>query len=285
MKKLEIEFEQVVKQYKNTIYTVCFMFSKDSREVNDLFQDVLVNLWKGFDTFKGESNIGTWIWRVSLNTCISSDRKKKIVSVPLIMGIDLFEDRDEDTTQIKMLYNRISRLKHFDRAIVLLWLENFSYEEIAAIVGISVKNVSVRLFRIKEELKKIGFENIYNHERKIKDYLIEEMKKIDNVTIYGDTENTEDRLGVISFNIKNKDCYKVADIFAKESAVSLRAGKFCAHPYVARLLKVSNSYEEYEKNLDDADFGMVRLSIGLYNTMEEAKIFIDELKRIALDIY
>lgn len=66
MKKLEIEFEQVVKQYKNTIYTVCFMFSKDSREVNDLFQDVLVNLWKGFDTFKGESNIGTWIWRVSL---------------------------------------------------------------------------------------------------------------------------------------------------------------------------------------------------------------------------
>ena len=149
MKKLEIEFEQVVKQYKNTIYTLCFMFYKDSREVNDLFQDVL-----GFDTFKGESNIGTWIWRVSLNTCISSDRKKKIVSVPLIMGIDLFEDRDEDTTQIKMLYNRISRLKHFDRAIVLLWLENFSYEEIAAIVGISVKNVSVRLFRIKEELKK-----------------------------------------------------------------------------------------------------------------------------------
>ena len=127
------------------------------------------------------------------------------------------------------------------------------------------------MVRALEELKKIGFENIYNHERKIKDYLIEEMKKIDNVTIYGDTENTEDRLGVISFNIKNKDCYKVADIFAKESAVSLRAGKFCAHPYVARLLKVSNSYEEYEKNLDDADFGMVRLSIGLYNTMEKQK--------------
>ena len=104
--------------------------------------------------YRISTNIGTWIWRVSLNTCISSDRKKKIVSVPLIMGIDLFEDRDEDTTQIKMLYNRISRLKHFDRAIVLLWLENFSYEEIAAIVGISVKNVSVRLFRFKEELKK-----------------------------------------------------------------------------------------------------------------------------------
>lgn len=112
---------------------------------------------------------------------------------------------------------------------------------------------------------------------------MEEMKKIDNVIIYGDTENTEDRLGVISFNIKNKDCYEVADKFAKENAVSLRAGKFCAHPYVARLLKVSNNYEEYKKNLDDADFGMIRLSIGLYNTMEEAKIFIDELKKIAVD--
>lgn len=156
MKALEIEFERVVKQYKNTIYTVCFMFSKDSGEVNDLFQDVLINLWKGFGTFKGESNIGTWIWRVSLNTCISSERKKKIVSVPLTMDIDLFEDIDEDSKQIKMLYDRISRLKSFDRAIILLWLENFSYEEISAIVGITVKNVSVRLFRIKEELKKMS---------------------------------------------------------------------------------------------------------------------------------
>ena len=78
MKKLEIEFEQVVKQYKNTIYTVCFMFSKDSREVNDLFQDVLVNLWKGFDTFKGESNMGTWIWRVSLNTAFHQTGKRRL---------------------------------------------------------------------------------------------------------------------------------------------------------------------------------------------------------------
>lgn len=156
MKALEIEFERVVKQYKNTIYTVCFMFSKDSGEVNDLFQDVLITLWKGFATFKGESNMGTWIWRVSLNTCISSERKKKIVSVPLTMDIDLFEDIDEDSKQIKMLYDRISRLKSFDRAIILLWLENFSYEEISAIVGITVKNVSVRLFRIKEELKKMS---------------------------------------------------------------------------------------------------------------------------------
>ena len=140
---------------------------------------------------------------------------------------------------------------------------------------------SMAMVRALEELKNIGFEKIYNHERKIKDYLIEEMEKIDNVIMYGDTRNTQDRLGVIPFNIKNKDCYEVANEFAKESAVSLRAGKFCAHPYVSRLLNLSNLYNKYEKNLNDADFGMIRISIGLYNTMDEAKIFIEELKKIA----
>ena len=157
MKTSETAFAQMVKEHKNTIYTVCFMFSKDSDEVNDLFQEVLINLWKGLEAFEGKSNIDTWIWRVSFNTCISQDRKKKRNSpIPLSMGIDLFNDKDEDTKQVKMLYDRIHHLKPFDRAIVLLWLENMSYEEIAAIVGISVKNVSVRLYRIKEELKQMS---------------------------------------------------------------------------------------------------------------------------------
>lgn len=72
------------------------------------------------------------------------------------MGIDIFKDKDEESQQIRMLYKRIHRLKPFDRAIVLLWLENMSYEEIATIVGITVKNVSVRLYRIKEELKQMS---------------------------------------------------------------------------------------------------------------------------------
>ena len=157
MKTSETAFAQMVKEHKNTIYTVCFMFSKDSDEVNDLFQEVLINLWKGLESFEGKSKIDTWIWRVSFNTCISQERKKKRnSSIPLSMGIDLFNDKDEDTKQVKMLYDRIHRLKPFDRAIVLLWLENMSYEEIAAIVGITVKNVSVRLYRIKEELKQMS---------------------------------------------------------------------------------------------------------------------------------
>ena len=147
----------MVKEHKNTIYTVCFMFSKDSDEVNDLFQEVLINLWQGFASFEGKSKIDTWIWRVSFNTCISQERKKKrTATIPLTMGIDLFNDKDDDTKQVKMLYDRIHRLKPFDRAIVLLWLEGMPYDEIAAIVGITTKNVSVRLYRIKEELKQMS---------------------------------------------------------------------------------------------------------------------------------
>ncbi|WP_300728068.1 sigma-70 family RNA polymerase sigma factor [uncultured Bacteroides sp.] len=157
MKTLDAAFAQMIKEHKNTIYTVCFMFSNDSDEVSDLFQEVLINLWKGYGSFKNLSSIDTWIWKVSFNTCISYERqKKKRNTVPLSMDINLFEDNDEDSRQIRQLYSRIHQLKPFDRAIILLWLENISYEEIGAIVGISAKNVSVRLFRIKEELKKMS---------------------------------------------------------------------------------------------------------------------------------
>ena len=157
MTEKEKEFAQLVKENKSTIYTVCYMFSKDQDEVNDLFQESLVNLWKGFDKFEGRSDVKTWIYRVSLNTCISADRKKKKhKSVPLTMDINLFEDNDEDTRQIDLLHKRINKLQPFDRAIVLLWLENISYDEIGAIVGITAKNISVRLHRIREQLKNMS---------------------------------------------------------------------------------------------------------------------------------
>ena len=153
----EKQFAQTITEHKGTIYTVCYMFSKDADEVNDLFQEVLVNLWRGFESFGQRSDIRTWIYRVSLNTCISLDRKRRrSAHVPLTMDINLFEDRDEDTQQISLLHRRISKLRPFDRAIVLLWLEELSYEEIGQIVGITAKNVSVRLFRIKEQLKQMS---------------------------------------------------------------------------------------------------------------------------------
>ena len=152
-------FEQMVNQNKGTIYTVCYMFSKDSDEVADLFQETLINLWKGMPEKDEISNIKGWIYRVSLNTCISLNRKKKSRPiVPLTMDIDLFESKGEKEQQVEMLHKRITRLQPFDRAIVLLWLEDISYEEIGLILGITAKNVSVRLTRIREKLKQMSNE-------------------------------------------------------------------------------------------------------------------------------
>lgn len=158
MKEKELEFNRIVKANKAAIFTVCYLFSKDQDEVNDLFQETLINLWRGFDGFQGKCDVKTWIWRVSLNTCLTFERKKKrrLDTLPLTMDINLFTDTDDDTRQVQMLYRRINKLGMLDRAIILLWLENMSYEEIGEIIGISTKNVSVKLVRIKEQLKKMS---------------------------------------------------------------------------------------------------------------------------------
>lgn len=152
---LEQEFTRIAREYKDTIYTVCYMFSQNTAEVDDLYQEILINMWRSLPSFEGRSSLKTWIWRLSLNTCISYDRKRssKGKALPLDMQINLYEDTDHDSKQIKMLHERINRLGVFDRAIIMLWLENMPYEEIGAIVGISTKNVGVRLVRIREQLK------------------------------------------------------------------------------------------------------------------------------------
>ena len=157
MKQQEELFSRLVREHKSTIYTVCYMFSKDEDEVQDLFQETLINMWKGMEGFREESKIGTWIYRVALNTCLTMERKKKreIKKVPLQMDVNLFEDGDANAKQARMLHQRISQLAYVDRANVMLWLEGMSYDEIGAVVGISAQNVAVKLFRIKEQLKKM----------------------------------------------------------------------------------------------------------------------------------
>lgn len=154
----EERFTQIVREQRQTIYTVCYMFSSDKDEIEDLFQETLINLWKGIDSFRNESKVSTWVWRVALNTCISADRKKKSRGerVPLSVDIDLYSDKDEKSLQVQMLHKRIGKLGLVERAIILLWLDNLSYDEIGAIVGISAKNISVKLFRIREQLKQMS---------------------------------------------------------------------------------------------------------------------------------
>ena len=159
MNQNEQEFEQVMRTHKATIYTVCYMFSKDQDEVADLFQECLINLWRSWPNCEGRSDVRTWIYRICLNVCVSLNRKKRRhPTIPLTMDINPFEETEtnRNSRQMDMLRQRIAKLGQYDRAIILLWLENMSYEEIAAIMGITVKNVSVRLYRIKEELKKMS---------------------------------------------------------------------------------------------------------------------------------
>jgi RNA polymerase sigma-70 factor (ECF subfamily) len=132
------------------------MFSQDEEEVNDLFQETLINMWKGIDSFREESKISTWIYRVALNTCLLQERKKKrqVAKVPLTMDVNFFQDDDANAAQVRMLHQRIGKLGLVDRALVMMWLEGMSYDEIGAVMGISAQNVGVKLFRIKESLKK-----------------------------------------------------------------------------------------------------------------------------------
>ena len=158
MDKQELEFTKMVREYRKTIYTVCYFFSDNPTEVDDLFQEVLISLWKSFAKFRGDCSPKTWIWQVSLNTCCNIDRnnKRRVATIPLAIDKDVMNDSDEVGQQIKMLYNRINKLELFDRAIILLWLESMSYDEIAAIVGITTSAVTSRLFRIKEQLKSMS---------------------------------------------------------------------------------------------------------------------------------
>ena len=157
MKQEEEIFARLVREHKSTIYTVCYMFSKDEDEVQDLFQETLINMWKGMGGFREESKIDTWIYRVALNTCLTQERKKKreVKRVPLNMDVNFFEDNDANAKQARILHQRISQLAYVDRALVMLWLDGMSYDEIGAVVGISAQNVAVKLFRIKEQLKKM----------------------------------------------------------------------------------------------------------------------------------
>jgi len=157
MDSKERRFTDIVNRHKRTIYTVCYMFSQDKDEIEDLFQDILVRMWNGFESFRGESSLNTWVWRVSLNTCLNFEKTKNRGGqrVELSVDIGLSDESDADAMQISQLHERIGKLGFIDRSIILLWLENMSYDEIGAIVGISPKNVSVKLVRIREKLKQM----------------------------------------------------------------------------------------------------------------------------------
>ena len=159
MTEQEERFTKLVREYKNTVYTVCMMFAESPDETDDLVQEALINLWRGFKT--ADYVCKSWVWRVTMNSCITIDRKKKRKSsseCPLTADMESVMNSDETNrnANVRLLYDRIHQLNPFDRAIVMLWLDGMPYDEIGEIMGITTKNVSVRLIRIKEQLKKMN---------------------------------------------------------------------------------------------------------------------------------
>lgn len=152
------EFEKMIFENQGLIISVCDVYAISQADRDDLFQEITLNLWKGRDSFKGKSKLSTWIYRVSLNTAISKARKQKnsrILYTENVPELARTEDTSGTDQQFKALYQGINRLKAVEKAIVLLYLEEKSYEEIAEIMGISRTNVSVKLVRLKRKLEKM----------------------------------------------------------------------------------------------------------------------------------
>ena len=156
MARQDKAFQKMVQEFEQSIYSICHMYARNEGEAKDLLQETLINLWKGFSKFRGESSLRTWVTRVAINTCISASRKRKVETVDESFIPALREVPSEPSAQVQDLHSRLLRLSYLERAIVLLWLEDMPYDEIGAIIGLSAKNVGVKLVRIKNKLKEMS---------------------------------------------------------------------------------------------------------------------------------
>ena len=160
MSEMEKEFVDMINTHRGIIYKVCHLYGKEKDYRDDLFQEIVLQLWRSFPTFKHQSLPSTWMYRVALNTAISQFRKD--VRVPTkdsltgahfqIPDVSFRQDENENVFQLHLAIQLLTRI---EKALVMLYLEEKSYQEIGDIMGISLSNVGVRLNRIKTKLEKI----------------------------------------------------------------------------------------------------------------------------------
>lgn len=158
MSNIEKTFLRMIQENERLIYKVCSFYTSDDYPLADLYQEVVSNLWTGYTTFRNECSFSTWIYRVALNTCISGMRKemKRPKSIPLSVLQETLVAPENISVQLKEMYHLIHQLKTMERAIVLLYLEEKSYQEIADITGLTVSNVATKLKRSKQKLKEMS---------------------------------------------------------------------------------------------------------------------------------
>jgi RNA polymerase sigma-70 factor (ECF subfamily) len=155
----EKKFISLINEHQGLIHKVCIMYENDPDVRNDLFQEIVFQLWKSFSSFRGEAKITTWMYRIALNTAISGFRKQtRNVKTEDLKELhfnisDSWEDnREED---IQRLQFGIRQLSEIERAMIMMALEEVPYEDIAETIGITQNNVRVRMNRIREKLKKL----------------------------------------------------------------------------------------------------------------------------------
>lgn len=158
------QFEAFVAEHRRIIGRICYMYATDSANFDDLYQEVLINLWQGFGGFEGRSKPSSWVYRVGLNTCISYYRRncRHAGDVPLTECAGCVAEDVEKQDRLKELYLLINRLDKLEKAVVMLWLDAIPYDEIAAITGLSRSNVASKLHRIREKLTRMA--NLTNTE-------------------------------------------------------------------------------------------------------------------------
>jgi len=154
--QLEDSFVTLISNNENLIYKICNIYGDNEVDREDLKQEIVFQLWKSYPNFRKEAKVQTWMYKVALNTALYFKRKKNI-STARLSNTEYNEDESNlrFEEQLEDLYKAIRNLKNIDRAIILLYLEKKTYLQISEIVGLSEKNIGVKLVRIREKLKNI----------------------------------------------------------------------------------------------------------------------------------
>ncbi len=156
----EAIFMQIYNRYSRIVDKVCFTFASDNDDYNDLRQDAWLNIWRGIDSFRGESKQSTWIYRVAINSCVSTARSSKKHKCNVhIDAADLYTAETTDSDSIERLHYLLSCLNPVDRSITLLRLEDLDYEEIAKIMGMPRNTIATRLRRTRIKLTEFSKRN------------------------------------------------------------------------------------------------------------------------------
>lgn len=153
-------FNDIVREHRGSIYRICRAYLYDKSHADDLYQEILLQVWKSLDKYKGTAQIGTWIYRIAVNTAITYNaqhKKSKHAELPASVDIpdELADAAKEKESQISLLNHAINQLEGHDRLIISLVLEDLSYKEIAEITGNNTNNIGVRITRIKTRLLKL----------------------------------------------------------------------------------------------------------------------------------